>query len=68
MSSNPDGVELEIQVCAGITCGRVLNRELIAQRLHKLISLHLFTDCYMKISVQLWITNLVVTQAFPCLI
>ena len=35
-----------IQLCSGITCGRVLNGELCAQRLQKLIYLHLFTDCF----------------------
>ena len=35
-----------------ITCGRVLNEELCAQRFQKLINLHLFTDCFMKISPQ----------------
>ena len=39
-----------IQMCSGITCGRVLNGELYAQRFQKLIYLHLFTDCFMKIS------------------
>ena len=41
-----------IQICYGITRGRVLNGELYAQRLQKLIYLHLFTDCFMKISLQ----------------
>ena len=41
-----------IQRCSGITRGRVLNGELYAQRLQKLIYLHLFTDCFMKISLQ----------------
>ena len=36
------------QMCSGITCGRVLNGELYAQRFRKLIHLHLFTDCFMK--------------------
>ena len=40
-----------IQICSGITRGRVLNGELYAQRLQKLIYLHLSTDCFMKISV-----------------
>ena len=34
-----------IQLCSGIISGRVLNGELYAQRLQKLISLPLFTDC-----------------------
>ena len=38
------------QICSGITCGRVLNGELYAQRLQKLIYFHLPTDCFMKIS------------------
>ena len=29
-----------IQMCSGITCGRVLNRELYAQRLQNLVYLH----------------------------
>ena len=37
--------------CSGITRGSVLNGELCAQRLQKLIYLHLFTDCFMKISL-----------------
>ena len=40
-----------IQVCSGITRGRVLNGELHAQRLQKLIYVHLLTDCFMKISL-----------------
>ena len=31
-----------IRICSGITCGRVLNGEPYAQRLQKLIYLHLF--------------------------
>ena len=41
-----------IQICSGITHGRMFNGELYAQRLQKLIYLHLFTDCFMKISLQ----------------
>ena len=41
-----------IQLCFGITRGRELNGELCAQRFHKLIYLHLFTDCFIKISPQ----------------
>ena len=41
-----------IQLCSGITRGTVLNGELYAQRLQKLIYLHLFTDCFMKVSLQ----------------
>ena len=37
---------------SGITRGRVLNGELYAQKLQNLIYLHLFTDCFMKISLQ----------------
>ena len=40
-----------IQIWSGITHGRVLNEELSAQRLQKLIYLHLSTDCFMKISL-----------------
>ena len=41
-----------VQTCSGITRGRVLSGELYAQRLQKLIYLYLFTDCFMKISLQ----------------
>ena len=41
-----------IQLCSGITHGRLLNGELYAQRFQKLIYLHLCTDCFMKISLQ----------------
>ena len=41
-----------IQICSGITRGRVLNGEHYAQRLQKLIYLLLSTDCFMKISLQ----------------
>ena len=41
-----------IQICSGITSGRVLNGEFYAQRLQKLIYLHLLTGCFMKISLQ----------------
>ena len=41
-----------IQICSGITRDRVLNGELYSQRLQKLVYLHLFTDCFMKISLQ----------------
>ena len=42
----------KIQFYSGITRGRVLNGELYAQRLQKLIYMHLFTDCFVKISFQ----------------
>ena len=42
-----------IQICSGITSGRVLNREFYAQRLQKLIHLHLLTGCFMKISLRI---------------
>ena len=42
-----------IQIYSGISSGWVLNGELYAQRLQKLIYLYLFTDCFMKISLQL---------------
>ena len=41
-----------IQICSGITSGRVLNGELYAQRLQKLIYLHLLTGCFLKIALQ----------------
>ena len=41
-----------IPICSGITYGRVLNEELYAQSLQKFIYVHLFTDCFMKISLQ----------------
>ena len=43
--------EYIIQICSGIARGRVLNGELYAQRLQKLIHLHLSADCFMKISL-----------------
>ena len=36
------------QMCSGITPGRVLNGELYAHTLQKLIYLHLSTDCFMN--------------------
>ena len=39
------------QICSGTPRGRVLNGELYAQRLQKLIYLLLSTDCFMKISL-----------------
>ena len=41
-----------IQNGSGITDGAVLNGELYAQKLQILIYLHLFTKCFMKISLQ----------------
>ena len=41
-----------IQMCSGITHGRVLNGDFYAQRFQNLIYLHLFTDCFMTISIQ----------------
>ena len=41
-----------IQIRSEITRGRVLNGELYAQRFQKLLYLHLFSDCFMKISPQ----------------
>ena len=41
-----------IQMCSGITHGTVFSGKLYAQRFQKLIYLHLFTDCFMKISPQ----------------
>ena len=35
-----------IHLCSGITCGRVLNGELCAQRFQKLLYLHLFTELF----------------------
>ena len=40
-----------VQICSGITSGRVLNGELYAQKLQKLICRHLLTGCFMKISL-----------------
>ena len=53
-----------IQVCSGITSGRVLNGELYAQILQKLIYLHLLTGCFMKISLQSSKQNLVANVVF----
>ena len=41
-----------IQLRSGITCGRMLNGEVYAQKFQMSIYLHLFTDCFMKISPQ----------------
>ena len=41
-----------IQMYSGITRGRVFNEEHYAHRFQKLIYLHLFTECFMKISPQ----------------
>ena len=41
-----------IQIYFGITCGRVLNGELYAQSLQKLIYLHMSMDSFMTISLQ----------------
>ena len=41
-----------IQVSSGIICGRVLNGEFYAQRFQKLIYVHVFTDCFVKMFVQ----------------
>ena len=43
-----------IQICSGITSGRVLNGELYAQRLEKLIYLHLLTGCFMRFLFNPW--------------
>ena len=51
-------------MCSGITSGRVLKRELYAQRLQKLIYLHLLTGCFMKISLQFPGTELNVVGFF----
>ena len=40
-----------IQICSGITSGRVLNGELYAQRLQKLIYLHLLTGCFYSLVI-----------------
>ena len=39
-------------MCSGITRVSVVNGELYAQRFHKLIYLHLITDCFMNFSPQ----------------
>ena len=44
--------DITIQMCSGITPGRVLNGVLYAQRFQKVIYLHLFTDYFMKIFLQ----------------
>ena len=41
-----------IQICSGITSGRVLNGEFYAQRLQKLVYLHLLAGCFRKSSLQ----------------
>ena len=51
----------KIQVCSGITSGKVLNEELYAKRLQKLIYLYSLTGCFMKISLQSLKQNLCVS-------
>ena len=51
-SSSSANKEVIIHICSRITRARVLNGELYAKRLHKLIYLHLSTDSFMKISLQ----------------
>ena len=41
-----------IQLCSGITRSWFFNGELYAQRLQKLVYLHLVTNCFMEISLQ----------------
>ena len=41
-----------IQMCSGITLDGVFSGEFYGQRFQKLIYLHLFTYCFMKISLQ----------------
>ena len=53
-----------IQICSRITTGRVLNGELYTQRLQKLIYAHLFTGCFMKISLQSSELNVVGFQPY----
>ena len=38
-----------VQICYKITCGRVFNGKIYAQRLQKLIYLHLSTDCFISL-------------------
>ena len=38
-----------VQICYKTKCGRVLNGKLYAQRLQKLIFLHLSTDCFISL-------------------
>ena len=45
-------IHVLIQIRFGISRGRVLSGELYAKILQKLICLHLFTDCFMKMSLQ----------------
>ena len=42
-----------IQICSGITSGRVFNGKLYAQILQTLSYLHLLTGCFLKIYLQL---------------
>ena len=51
-SGCPDINIFDSSRCSGITRGRELNGELYAQRLQKLIYLHLFPDCFMEIFLQ----------------
>ena len=53
MSTLPSDQSLNvIQKCSGITCGRVLSGELHAQKLKKLMYLHLFTDCFNELILE----------------
>ena len=40
-----------IQICSGITCGKVYNGELYTQSVQKLIFLYMSTDCFVKFSL-----------------
>ena len=51
MKDKTNEVEHIIQICSGITRGRVLNGELYAQRLQMLLYMHLSTDSFMTISL-----------------
>ena len=42
----------KIPIYSGITSGRVLNGELYAQRLQKLIDLYVYRDCFIRISLK----------------
>ena len=56
-----------IQICSGITRGRVFNGELYAQRLQKLICLHLSTDLFMEISLHSSSSNYYMIQQLQLL-
>ena len=54
-----------IQMCSEIIWGRVLNGEHYAQKLQKLIYLHLFTDCFMNF-IYMYLFNRTLLKVDQC--